>query len=631
MENNVTAGSSYFLSEIELSAYYEKYFKPNENEEKVHWDIFVLINRKGYWDYKIFFPKGIDNKSGFQKIMSDRYLEKCPLEELKRIFKGKTVIVYDDSLTNGSNLFYYFLVCKSAGAKEVIPVVYALNIEFPSKKSRRLMKRESGRIKDEEFWQSNKVDDLIDEFVRNLQCKILLNDRDIDRMSNWQTQLFQKNVSPLVMDLPIINHIRGVNDNKILMSVEQFQKLCHFDNDIWKFVENEMTGWGEPVKASYFRYRDKVLDQVFPYLLHDAVVKCKYEKEGNFIKVVFTPFAVVKSISFKNVYDCFQLLYNGSIYAEKLLKDFSDDRSAYEKMENDGNLCKALFRAVIYRLSDYIGRKFQQFVKEVLELDLEYDWEIMKDNFDDDFISTQTQWYLLFDENEFRKILLQYHNDESVYPIAAKIDENVVRVKASQERVNNYIRLRVIEKKKETETSLTERIYTLETIEFELENHFYFENKEDKREMITNTCLLFLETNSFSNYILVSSEEHILFRGFRYGENSEILLHDRLWFFYAFLYAYYDNTVEKIKSGYFTFMKWLEDFLQKRGYMGVWITEDGFRFLRDFFGAMTEEDLVREIRRRSYLLDCYEYGEENSIRAKFIREAAHITKQWGKA
>lgn len=66
--------------------------------------------------------------------------------------------------------------------------------------------------------------------------------------------------------------------------------------------------------------------------------------------------------------------------------------------------------------------------------------------------------------------------------------------------------------------------------------------------------------------------------------------------------------------------------------MGVWISEDGFRFLRDYFRKFELEGyLADEIGKRRYLLNCDGYGKENEVRANMIREAAHIVKQWGKA
>lgn len=626
MEHKKMKENGYYLSEAALKAYYEEYFNAAEDKPGKSWNIFVLINRKGYWDYKVFFPDGIDDQDGSRMVISDRYLDKCPFEELKKFFQGKNVIIYDDSLSNGSNLFYYFLLCRSMEAKDVLPVVYALNTEFPSEKSYELMRRESNRSEIKDFFSMDSINKLIDEFVMKLQYRLLLNNCEIDMLSIWQTQLFQKTVSPLVMDLPIINRMHNSRGTHITISVKEFEKLCHTDSKSWQFVENEMNGWGKPIKASYFRYKDALLEGTFPFLVHDFVVKCKYEKDCNYINVVFTPFAIVKSISFQKVLQCFELFYAGTPYANELLKN-----NPNWDTEKDCNFVKALFRSVIYMLSSYIGKKFQNYAKSILGIELEYDWDIMKDNFDSAFIETQQEWHRTFDDDAFRKLLSQFQDNERAYPIKPKNEIGIEKTKATQELVRNFVLNRVIEKKKDSQISLAERIYTLETMQFELESRFYFETNAEEKIMMTNICLLFLETNIFGNHIWVDQDESILYRGFRYGENSEIMLHENLWFFYAYLYAYYDSTIGDIKKGYESFMAWLENHLQKRKYMGVWISEEGFYFLRNYFGKMDSEELEQEIRRRRYLLDSYEYGEEGSVRAEIIREAAYITKQRGRA
>lgn len=637
MERVVGGESGFFLSEAALKASYEVYFNSKENKFKNNSDIFVLINRKGYWDYKIFFPAGVKHKLNNQKMMiiSDRYLEKCSQRELKNLVQGKIVSIYDDSLTNGSNLFYYYLLCKAAGAKEVIPMVYALNSAFPSDNSKVLMRRETARICDEEFWGKYSKDELIAEFIDKIKFRVLLDNCEIERMSRWQTTLFQQNVSPLVMDLPIINQMRGTSSKNILLSWEQLDKLKQSANGRWKYIENIGGGLKEPIIASYFQYEDILLERVFSNLFYNYVVKCKYEKckeNENYVRVVFTPFATARSTTFESILECFSLLYDGTPYANKIFDGVPKEEFIEEKMEKDDNVCNALFRAVIYRISSYIGNKFQKYVNDVLGLDVEYDWKIMEDNFDSVFIGTHREWCQSFDADAFETQLLQYCDDIKIQPIAEEKIINGDKAKATQEKVNNHIRMRLIGKKKAINSPLEERIYTFEAIEYELENCFSFRDDRERKTMITNACLLFLETNSFSNYILVNSKEHVLYRGFRYGENSEILLHEDLWFFYAYLYAYYDNAMGKLKDGYQSFTQRLEEFFRKRGYIGNWITEDGFCFLRDYFGKFeTEEELTEEIARRRYLVENNENGVEDSVQAGFIREAACIVEQWGKA
>lgn len=625
MVETIEKQDQYFLSEEAVGSWYEEYLE----EKRMEWDIFVLINRKGYWDYKIFFPDLRLNENNQRIVVSDRLLEKYPIEDLKKLLTRQRVIVYDDSLTNGSNLFYYFLLCKAYGAQEVTPVVYALNSNFPSSRSRSLMKREAGRI-DVEHLIGVSVEQLIDEFVDKLICKVILGNKDIDKMSIWQTMLFQKHVSPLVMDLPMINHRKDTCDKKILLSKEQFSTICNNQDKNWRFIENEMKGWGTSVKASYFRYDSELLNSKFSGLFHDFVVKCKYDQRENGIDVVFTPFAIVKSITFEKAFFCFKLFYENTVYGDSILNRFPAGEYSASIMEEDHNICRAIFRAIIYRLSDYIGRNFQKYVKELLEINLEYDWDIMEDNFDPSFIETQKTLYDEYDDNELRNLICQYSQEIPIPSLKKKVCLRKDRISGTQNRVNNYIRKRTSEKKKDIESPLNERIYTFETIEAEIDDRFFFEDAGKRKEQITNVCLMLLETNSFSNLIFPDNEAHIIYRGFRYGENSEIFLHENLWLFYAYLYAYYYEYGSKhIKENYESFMGRVQSYMRKKGYFDIWLSEDDFLFLKEYFGKMEREELVEEIQRREYLLEFHCDGKEDNIKKSLVSEAADMVKLWG--
>lgn len=622
--------NNYFLSKQAIRGYFEKYL----NQEKDSWEVFVLINRKGYWDYRVVFPDASRftraNERG-QIVVSDRLLEKLPNEELNKLLKGKKVIVYDDSLTNGANLFFYYLLCRYFGARSVVPVVYALNTEFPSQRSRQLMLREAGRINNS-FWEGEDAKNkAINEFETTLSYQLLLGNSDIDRMSVWQTRLFQKELSPLVMDLPILNHVKESKEKKIKLTRDQFRALCADNDPQWNFVENEVYDGAYTIQASYFHFQSQLLNKQFKYLFHDFVVKCKYEKKGDAVFAVFTPFAIVKSITFENAFRCFKLFYKDTIYGMKILHYFPGEEYSSKIMEEDHNLCRALFRAVIFRLSDYIGRKFQQYVDKILGIELEYDWNIMEDNFDYDFIKTQLKLYDEFNEEQFRKLVYRYVTDSQIDAVNTRLVDGNEKSYASLDAVKCYVKERIIGIKYDMTSPLEKRIYTLETMEEELEDRFYFEDEEMKRRYITCTVLSFLETNIFSNLIFSSNKEHVLYRGFRYGENSEILLHEDLWFFYAHLYAYYvELHGTGIKENYSKFMNWLETYLIEKEYMGLWISETGFHFLKNYFGKESEEELGVEIKRRRYWVDSSEYGEENAVKLDMLAEAANSIKRWGR-
>lgn len=185
----------------------------------------------------------------------------------------------------------------------------------------------------------------------------------------------------------------------------------------------------------------------FSNLFHDFVVKCKYNPIGDLVDVVFTPFAIVKSITYEDAFLCFNLFYKNTVYGDAILKKFLDGEYSVSAMERDHNLCRAMFRAVIYRLSDYIGRNFQEYVKYVLKIELEYDWDIMEDNFDSLFVETQKLFYEQYDEDELRNLICQYRQDLRIPPLKKTVYLKKEKLRGTQGRTNNYIRKRTSEKR----------------------------------------------------------------------------------------------------------------------------------------------------------------------------------------
>ena len=301
-------------------------------------------------------------------------------------------------------------------------------------------------------------------------------------------------------------------------------------------------------------------------------------------------------------------------------------------MEKDANLCKGLFRAVIFRISHYIGLKFKEMVQRELDIELECDWKIMYHNFCKEFIETEQEWENTFSEKAFLSVIAKY-KDEKVH--ISKYEEYSIREKrkATPERISNQMRETLISKKKSVTLEAGDsdvwerRIYQFEELENELEGLFIFDSEEERWQMITNVCISNLETNSFSNYLLAKGEEQVLYRGFRYGENSEVFLHESLWFFYIFLYVYYETCPDnELVKGYDNYMRKLRNYLESKGYLNVWISEDGFEFLKKYFGKFKKDDqeLITEIRRRRYLLEYDRTVMKNQIGEIFLKEAYSV-------
>ncbi len=83
-------------------------FREIENPDNT---IFVAVTRKGYWLYKNVEEEVMEKLSQKKriKVYSDRYVLKDFRFEL---IKDKEIILFDDSVNNGNNLFFYYVLLK---------------------------------------------------------------------------------------------------------------------------------------------------------------------------------------------------------------------------------------------------------------------------------------------------------------------------------------------------------------------------------------------------------------------------------------------------------------------------------------------------------------------------------------
>ena len=89
------------------------YNEDNRNTEQTEKPILILITRKGYWLFRLLYDEWCDESTVDLRIFnqftiySDRYLTKVIEPE---IFEGKKVLIFDDIMVHGNNLFYYYVM-----------------------------------------------------------------------------------------------------------------------------------------------------------------------------------------------------------------------------------------------------------------------------------------------------------------------------------------------------------------------------------------------------------------------------------------------------------------------------------------------------------------------------------------
>lgn len=644
------------------------------------WDVLFLITRKGYWAYKTLMDDAAweklkqRNKSAWEKINNgekkiypDRYLMK--MEKLDEL-KNKKVFVYDDTMTRGANIFFYYSFLTSERCQiSTIPVVYAISTEYPSKQARDMLVNEYQRVarnSKEQNWMET-AESVIDKFNNTLKWYRRLTSENLAEVCVYETELFNNNLCPLVIDLPILSCMkRGnyytkpayMNNGKgegILLTKEQFHMITD-QNLQWRFVSNHFPNNYIDYASSFFEMKDIDVGYLKNIILN-MIVKCKYKLVDDKIKVVFVPFAVYRSMNFSDTVTVFFVLWGETEFGETILNfikekikekyeqeidvpkiDIGANKRVIEVMKENHNLCRNMFRSIIFYLSAYIGSEFMNYVKDTIHIELDYDWDFMKSSFSDVFCSSFKE--MCDSGKAWNTYFIQTPCVETIRPTNLTSMYNGPKKIAEKELIEKSIRKRVIDKKNdikyesintsyEMEQNLLKRVYVIENIEKDLENEFIFKDEKQKKLYLTMAITDMLDNSRLGNAIFVDNQTEIIYRGFRTGENSEILFYKGMEYFYAYVYVYYSIVGnQKYLEYYQKFIDRLELFLSSKKYLGTLISPDDFKFYAEYFGNLSDTRLDEQIRNKKYLLNDYWDPESTSGIRQYVDEAYHNVQIW---
>lgn len=610
--------------------------------------LFLAVTRKGYWLYKNVeeeVQKVLREKcqnSDFKiRIYSDRYI----LKELDfRSITGKKVVLFDDSVNNGNNLFFFYTLFLKHGAVNVTPLVYAMsteyvsNVEFDSQacpenkylEYKRVYRKELENEKSEAELREKALEKY-SEFNKCLQHQKVMTASEISKFSLQQLLLAQDCLSPFVMDLPMLRSVKqDISGYKyILFSKQEWEQITE-KTKIWEYIPNTYSELSREINCDYFRLSDRLLNEQFENTFFDFVVKCKHKEAGENVKVVFVPFAIVKSYAYEDVWQCFSIMFAGTEYfshiQEFIDKNDNTDKSepleirAVAYMRENHNLGRAIMRAVIYFVSMYIGQRFREMIWKLTGKELVLDEDIMCDHNIKEFNDTVKKIWDEFDREQFEEILLQCGNTRSIEAINSKIVTDGDRKPAKAYDVEQYIHFRTIETKYQ-ETSMRDRLLTIETIEMEVDSHFLFESFSDRKAAITKAILFLLETSCIGNELLLDNEKQVIYRGFRAGETSEILFRRAFFLVYAYAYVlYYLKGVEGYKENISSLMDYVEQYFKQEGYLESVFHEKEFQMYKHYFISMKNPH--EQIPSKNYLIDLYANNVKKYGGQIFVEQAA---------
>lgn len=623
-----------------------EYIKRNKEKDKDHTNlpILVSITRKGYWLFRMLFDEYEEHKwelaendplhvFGEFEIYSDRYMTKIldgivPDDKnptaVKLLFENRQILLFDDVMIRGDNLFYHYVMLSSWGA-DVTPLTLECDRSFWEKYSDNVTKRNAFKkfYPEHEELFPQAINDFWNKQRAYAAFRFWMTPEDLANDSVYELLLFQKKLCPMTIDLPIIAESACADNQKthryVTLQTSMWEKLKAKQRD-WFFVENISQIKGSyHVNASFFEGITCLQELSLWGEIEDCTVKCKYNEPANDeIKIVFVPQVIVKSMSYFQVVELFCRLYEQTDYGNEIKKTINrllgepvdEDNNEFPKekmlllMEKNCNFYRALYRANILYFSLYVGKQFEEFLIEneiykKNDLVLDFDWEFMKHHSPQKLIDTLKK---LAEHPEIMKQRLLIRNMKKETHIYKEvIDKNW---KAALYCVREWL----AEERFEDNNDF-EHILTIEWMENSLSNVIPDMNLEERRLVVTRIILLCQEESCFHNYIVNDTKNGLVKRGFRPGENAVKILGETAKQVVPYIYALYIRTGAKDFYEYYdSFIEKLNTYFYHERFLEYGLDPYSLYFFEDFFQTEPEGSIwsiEKKLAQVRYLLADY--------------------------
>lgn len=601
--------------------------------------ILFLITRKGYWIFRLSYENNNELK-GF-KIWSDRYLTKLIDGSYLR---DKDVLLFDDIMVTGDNMYYYYLLLTKWGAK-VTPIALEVDILLQQHRqtyteSKKYIYDELYPSKEESKERNMEKEASINDFWK-LVDKSILNERnirklipeDIARLSVNEVVDLEESLCPMMIDLPIIYEIseeaKQLEPKRwINIDIEDWEQLIK--NGKWAFIDNKsQEASGFEVDASFFESLECRHSLSIWAEIQDCIVKCKYKKdaESGKIRAIFVPFVIMKSMSYFEVVELFIHLYSGTAY-QKLLVPESDSvvivvQQLFKNIRTDINLYRALYRAIVFYFSVYVGRKFIEHLNNQTQKNykLAFDVDFMTHHMPAELIETLKPFLTInYDsENDSKDVIIQGKKDflkemeerlSINRPNAVILEKiNIYHDERSYDawkKAYFYIKTRLV--RMQFNNIDRKKIFTIEDMEKNVAELMPEMGATELRITITRIITLLQEESCFSNYLINDTEKAYVQRGFKPGANATKLIGKEAELILPYVYAYYLKTGEEhFYEGYITFVDRIKAYFYYKRYFEYRISEPAFAFYVDYFRDDTKNGwgIKEKLSQVRYIIEDY--------------------------
>lgn len=541
-------------------------------KEKCEYDYYISVTRKGY----LFLKSLSKSQLSKRKLLRDRDILKYYRYD---DFISKKILLIDDTANTGTTLKHLklFLEEKTDATAQIDIAAFAISPLILSKK---------------------------DQLFKgcNLFFSYMLDEDMMMRFSLYELNVIHKSLIPYVIDLPYFE--------KIKLSKDDFFELANSFKDNWNFYDYTFKLQNEELKNGFFLYENNTLNNIFGDSLLSCIVKCRYAIHTNGdlcqYEVVFTPFVLMKSVSYYDMRNCFLNIYANTPYIQFVT--------------SNGNIQEnfiGIYRDVVYNLSYFIGSIFQQYISEQFGIllkwnnnltdssqnrNLQKSLALIFDNFSPEqyFKRLQTCYFTKWKTNNINISQNNFSDFSQIQDLVLsdlalkKLGNTTSHITNPEKTVNDFI--------------------SFEYIEDMIAENFRFKDNTHFKLTLTQIILYALDSSFMSNDLQLQGNE--IKRGFRFGENSEIDLGYNIHLFYMAVYSYFNNvktSAIRYHNNYKKFILSLYAYLQNNHYFRYgYITQEAFIYFKNYFdlkGYMID----REIRNKRFLLD------DNIMKTRYIR------------
>lgn len=484
----------------------------------------IFMCRKAYWLYRSLRSclRDWDKKYGSLVVLSNRFVIKESISTLDDQYH--TVYVFDDTVNTGRSLYQIYEFIMRMNPNLEIKMVVACAPESKLELKNKLMMQEDDSA-------------LVERFFESLTICYYVGIDEIGWISSQEIFMYQQEMIPYVIELPFIRPAIEENreettGNPYIISFQReiFRGLCAAGGTQWKYVDNSylwpdrldsVTG-DEEIKCGFFQYYNPYVVKTLGDYAPELIVKCRYEEAGDNVQMIFTPFAVMDSISFEDAWAIFNCLYMNTNYLKqkkKVYRQLKEKEAVEENAVSMKQLGIAVFRANVFFFSLYVYSAFRTMVSKV------------------------TNCQLMLDQ-QFQ------------------------------------IRLEILRKKRQKADNIFTPIEEIEDYVFHKTSDKDFQTR---KQMLLSVILQMTDQSVIGNSLRV--EDNIIYRGYRYGENSDVVLPFRNSYIQFIVEVFYHNCEKicqydskKSRRLYFNLISYmfheLESWMEDHGYLNVFVSAE---------------------------------------------------------